>query len=53
MGERVMAGEAEQHAERSRGDLGIQLAACRMSRRRDVELFAPEVRRRVDLDHAE
>ena len=53
MRERVMAGEAEQHAERSRRDLGIQLAACRMSRRRDVQLFAPKVGRRVDLNHAE
>ena len=53
MGERVVAREAEQHAERSRGDLGIQLAARRVRRRRDVQLFAPEVRCRVDLDHAE
>ena len=32
---------------------GIQLTARRMRCRRDVELFSPEVRCRVDLDHAE
>ena len=53
MGERVVARKAEQHAERARGDLRVQLAARRVGRRRDVQLFSPEVRRRIDLDHAE
>jgi hypothetical protein len=53
VGERVVPVEAEQHPERSRGDLRIQPAACRVRRRRDVQLFAPEVRSGVHLDHAE
>jgi hypothetical protein len=53
MGERVMPGEAEQHAERSRRDLGIQPTARRVGGRRDVQLFAPQFRRGVHLDHPE
>ena len=53
MGERVMPVEAEQHAERPRGDLRVQPAAGGVRGRRDVQLLAPEIRGGVDLDHAE
>ena len=44
MGERVVAREAEQHAERARRDLRVQPTACRVRGRGDVQLLAPEVR---------
>ena len=48
-----MAGESEQHPERPRRDLRIQLATRRVGGRGNIELFAPEVGVGVDLDQRE
>jgi hypothetical protein len=53
VGEGVVAGEAEQHAERPGGDLGVQPAARLVCGRRHVELLAPQVGVGVDLDERE
>ncbi len=51
--ERVVAGEAEQHAERARRDLRVHLDPVLEGLTRTIQLFPPEVRGARRLDHGE
>ena len=53
MGERVISGEAEQHPERSRCDLRVDLDAVLERLARTIQLVAPQVREPGRLDHGE
>ena len=53
VGERVVSGEAEQHAERPCGDLGVELDAVLERLAGTIQHVPPQVREPGRLDHAE
>ena len=53
MRERVISGEAEQHPERPRGDLRVQLDAVLVRLACPLQHVAPQIREPGRLDHAE